>query len=195
MQNSGDSNRFDAFAEGIEPGGLRNRDDIKLLICYMLKSLGKAVPKRLITESLTLEALANYFEINNAVSELEKAGHIIKTDEETESYVISPTGETIAQGLDVMLPRTVREKAISAVLKLTTLARRELENNITIEKGKSGYHINFSSVESGEEIIGIRLFASDMRQIQRLRDGFLQNPSRVYEAVINALSENEKENI
>jgi predicted transcriptional regulator len=191
----GDSNRFDAFSDGIEPGGLRNRDEIKLLICYMLKSLGKEIPKKLICDSLTLESLANYFEINNAISELEKAGHVIKTDEESESYAVSESGKTIAQGLDVMLPRTVREKAISAVLKLTTLARRELENNIHVEKSGSGYHITFSSVENGEEIIGIRLFASDMMQIERLREGFLLNPSRVYEAVINALSENAKEDI
>ena len=62
------------------------------------------------------------------------------------------------------------------MLKLTTLARRELENNIHVEKSGSGYHITFSSVENGEEIIGIRLFASDMMQIERLREGFLLNP-------------------
>lgn len=29
---------FDAMSDGIAPGGLRNKDDIKVLICYLLKS-------------------------------------------------------------------------------------------------------------------------------------------------------------
>jgi len=31
----------DTFSEGIAPGGLRDRADIKLLVCYLLKNTQK----------------------------------------------------------------------------------------------------------------------------------------------------------
>ena len=37
---------FDAFDEGIELGGLRNRDEIRLLICYILRAVDGAFEKR-----------------------------------------------------------------------------------------------------------------------------------------------------
>lgn len=37
--------KFDAFDEGIEPGGLRSRSEIKILVCYLLKILINPFPK------------------------------------------------------------------------------------------------------------------------------------------------------
>ena len=36
---------FDAFTEGVLPGGLRNRSEIGVLVCYMLDSAGQPIPK------------------------------------------------------------------------------------------------------------------------------------------------------
>ena len=34
---------YDAFDEGIEPGGLRSRNEIKVLVCYLLKSIEQPI--------------------------------------------------------------------------------------------------------------------------------------------------------
>lgn len=65
---------YDAFDEGIEPGGLRSRNEIKVLVCYLLKSIEQPISKQLINEILQENSLANYFEINQAVSDLVRAG-------------------------------------------------------------------------------------------------------------------------
>ena len=57
---------YDAFDEGIEPGGLRSRNEIKVLVCYLLKSIEQPISKQLINEILQENSLANYFEINQA---------------------------------------------------------------------------------------------------------------------------------
>ena len=50
---------YDAFDEGIEPGGLRSRNEIKVLVCYLLKSIEQPISKQLINELLQENSLAN----------------------------------------------------------------------------------------------------------------------------------------
>ena len=40
------------FSEGIAPGGLRDRAEIKLLVCYLLKTLNKPLSRTQINEIL-----------------------------------------------------------------------------------------------------------------------------------------------
>ncbi len=58
---------FDAFDKGIELGGLRNRDEIRLLICYILKAVDAPISKQNLTIPCFRNSLANYFEINQAI--------------------------------------------------------------------------------------------------------------------------------
>ena len=36
---------FDALTAGVKPGGLRSKQDIKLLICYLLSSIPQGLSK------------------------------------------------------------------------------------------------------------------------------------------------------
>ena len=60
----------DTFSEGIVPGGLREKNEIKLLVCYLLKTLKKSLTRTQLNEILSEYSVANYFEVNGAVSEL-----------------------------------------------------------------------------------------------------------------------------
>ena len=74
---------YDAFTEGIEPGGLRNRNEIKTLICYLVSHLDTPITKGQLNNIICEEGLANYFELNQALSEVIENGniHIAKADE------------------------------------------------------------------------------------------------------------------
>ena len=61
---------FDAFDAGIELGGLRNREEIRLLICYLLKTIDKPLEKSQLNDAVLENGLANYFEVNQALTEL-----------------------------------------------------------------------------------------------------------------------------
>ena len=102
---------YDAFDEGIEPGGLRSRNEIKVLVCYLLKSIEQPISKQLINEILQENSLANYFEINQAVSDLVRAGSLEEAAQEGDTvYRVTDQGRSAAQTLEVNLPRSVREK-------------------------------------------------------------------------------------
>ena len=61
---------FDTFDEGIAPGGLRSKNEIKILICYLYNSVNDKMSKNLVTEAIINDELANFFEIFSAFDKL-----------------------------------------------------------------------------------------------------------------------------
>ena len=57
---------YDAFTGGVAPGGLRSKSDIRILICYMLKSVNAPLSGDDIIKVLQEKSLANYFEASDA---------------------------------------------------------------------------------------------------------------------------------
>ena len=109
---------FDAFDQGIELGGLRNREEIRLLICYLLKTLDKPIEQARLNDAVLENGLANYFEINSAISELLSNACIDTVlEDDEECLVILPRGREIAENLETSLPKTVRERAVNSAVK------------------------------------------------------------------------------
>lgn len=52
---------YDAFTAGVEPGGLRTRDEIRILLCYLLTSVNAPLSREDILQSVQGLGLANYF--------------------------------------------------------------------------------------------------------------------------------------
>ena len=55
---------YDAFTQGVKPGGLRSKSEIKLLVCYIICKIDNGISRNQLNEILTGEVLANYFESN-----------------------------------------------------------------------------------------------------------------------------------
>ena len=92
---------FDAFDEGIELGGLRNRDEIRLLICYILRAVDAPISKQNLNDSMLQDGLANYFEINQAISELLKNGTIdMDIDENGDTDIKEIAGHGVSAAVD-----------------------------------------------------------------------------------------------
>ena len=53
---------FDTFDEGIMPGGIRSKNEIRVLICYMFNSIKDKLSKDIVIEAVLQYELANYFE-------------------------------------------------------------------------------------------------------------------------------------
>ena len=103
----------DAFTAGVRPGGLTDSTQIRLLLCYLVKNAGP-IARTDIENALMDEALVNYFEIGSCLDDITKQQLVTLTDG---SYIITDKGRKVAQELAYDLPRTVREKAVTAVLR------------------------------------------------------------------------------
>ena len=89
----------DVFTEGIEPYGLRKRNDIGILICYILDNLGKPFLKDDLIEVIQDNELANYFETTNALSELMKNKNVEYVDEKHKYIRVTKNGRLISKQL------------------------------------------------------------------------------------------------
>ena len=102
----------DAFTAGVRPGGLTSSTEIRLLLCYLVKNAGP-IARQEIENALMEEALVNYFEIGSCLDDITRQQLVTVQDN---VYSITDKGRKVAQELAYDLPRSVRERAVAAVL-------------------------------------------------------------------------------
>ncbi|MCH5190266.1 MAG: DUF4364 family protein [Oscillospiraceae bacterium] len=181
---------YDAFDAGIELGGLRNRDDIRLLVCYLLKSVDSPMTRQMLNEAMQEDGLANYFEVGQAIEELLKTANIT-ADIVGEDEVISVTqkGREAAEMLETSLPRTVREKAVNSAIRLITKARVERENKIEVTKEENGgYTITFTLFDKNTQFMKLSVYVCDSLQLEQVKQNFINDPVKVYSTIITSLT-------
>ena len=172
------------FVAGIEPGGLRSSSEIKLLICYLVESVHTALSKDIISQSMQVYGLANYFEITSALDELVKLENL---KQQNDLYSITPKGSMLAKTLSNDLPRSVREKAALAVFSLLTQIQNENENHVEILEQDSGYMVRCHISDGLGDMMQIELRVPDFNQAQLVKKNFHKRPSEIYEVLYAAL--------
>ena len=80
--------KYDAFRQGVEPGGMFTTADVRLLVCYLLHTLKEPVSKQVLTDALCEAGLANYFEIASAADVLVEQGKDRKSVVEVNSVML-----------------------------------------------------------------------------------------------------------
>lgn len=95
-------------------------DDICVLICYLIYSLGCPLSKSQLAEITSLEDAVNFFDFSNALDKVR--GHLCtETDVDGETvYTNTPTGIKAARDLGASLPLSVREKMFSEAVRVYT---------------------------------------------------------------------------
>ncbi len=181
---------YDAFDAGIELGGLRNRDDIRLLVCYLLKSVDSPMTRQMLNEAMQEDGLANYFEVGQAIEELLKTANItadIVGDDEV--LTVTQKGREAAEMLQTSLPRTVRERAVNAAIRLITKARVERENKIEVVKEENGgYTITFTLFDKNTQFMKLSVYVVDSLQLEQVKQNFINDPVKVYSTIITSLT-------
>lgn len=183
--------KFDAFTAGVRLGGLRSKNDIKLLICYMLKSVNQPLSKDEIVSVLQENGLANYFEINDAFSDLIGNNNITHAPDDTSKCVITESGKLIATQLDTALPISIREKTLTATLGLLAKIKRENENTVTIENAPNGCSVSCNISGSDDiNLMTINLFVADSKQAELVKLNFQEDPHLIYTCMLALLTKN-----
>lgn len=183
--------KFDAFSAGVNLGGLRSKNDIKLLICYMLASVNQALAKDEIVSVLQENGLANYFEINDAFSDLIGNNNISKNRDNPDKYVVTESGKLIVNQLDTALPISIREKTLAATINLLAKVKRENENVVTIKKEENGCYVS-CNVSGGDNVnlLTINLFVPDTKQAELVKQNFQEDPNLIYTCMLALLTKN-----
>ena len=173
--------QYDAFSTGVENGGLFHTDEIKTLICYLLRNVDAPLSSEQIRQILVTQGLANYFDVSESVSELLRAG-IVTADYvgEQEQLHLTQIGENASLELLRDIPKSVREQVLEAVAKV----RNAEQTRIEVEPCGSGFNVTFRVADREEDLMCITLYAADKEQVERMKDNFLKDPVRIYSGIL-----------
>ena len=176
----------DGFDEGVAPGGLKDADDIKILICYLLKSVGRPLSFDNLNEILQHDGLCNYFGFASALHELLVSGHVdLLKDGGVEYYKATGLGEATAALFERRLPVTVREKAVNAAVRLLARIKRESENRVEIAQNTSGgFEVTCTVYDMGDTLMSVKLLVADRAQAESVKRQFQTNPEIVYKGML-----------
>lgn len=178
----------EAIAEGISPGGLNSDLEIKILVCYLLKSVGRPISKTQLNSAVSEHGLVNYFDLSGALSELLRSEHIRLIQENGEEYyAIAPLGEQTADSLGKSIPASVKEKALSVCMRLLARLQTEKETDVSIDRTADGFVVRLAILDEGTDLMHLGLFVPDLLQAEKVREQFLAAPGPFYEELMETL--------
>ena len=169
---------FEAFKAGVEPGGLYNYEEIKILVCYLLSIAENKLTAEDISDIIRKDGLANYFDITQAIFDLQSAGNILI--DENHTYALSENGKLIVRELFADVPFTVRQKAQSALDKHLLLKRTLKDNHVEIKQTGGKHTVTISMLENGEELMGISVSVPDLATANLVKENFFDRATDVY---------------
>ncbi len=176
----------DAFTAGVQPGGLNNSQEIRILLCYMLNTAGCPMERDQVSEIIVGGGMANYFENENAIEELIRMGHLV---EDGPTIAVTTTGAQIGESLAVRIPYTLRQRSAEAALKLLKRRQIEQDNKVDIRRLEEGGYAVTCTVKDGQrDLLSVTLRVSDNRQAEQIKENFLNDPSLLFQGNLAILT-------
>ncbi len=177
----------DSFDYGVEEGGLRDISQVKILICYLLQTVGGSLPRHLLDEALQSDGLCSFWTISAALSQLLENGMILSQEKDgLVGHTITEQGKACAAELETAIPLAVRERAVKRAAGLLAKAKAATQTQIQMEKGEDGYVVSFSVPDGNRELFTLRLSVADSLQAHYMKEKFLEDPTKIYRDILKA---------
>lgn len=176
---------------------LKDLTIIKILICYLIHQLNRAVEPDQLYEIAVGNNIINYFYYQEAIDDLLKTNTILLTTnfEGKQCYILTEKGSLCARSFHNYVPKTYRDNLVKAGLQY--FSRLKLNNEIKIEYipiETGGYYVHCRCIDIQNDLIDLKLFAPDETQAHLLGEQIMLNPIGFYSRIINfALGNKEEE--
>ena len=175
----------EAFTAGVKPGGLTDDTQIRILLCYLIKTAGP-LTRDTLQGALLQEQLVNYFEFADALAEVQKQGLVTCTDEQ---YSITDKGASVASTLAHDLPRTVRESAIRAVMQIQSWRHKAASNRAHVEEKDGKYVVWCNIGDLGSDVFQLQLTMPDKLTAEMTKNMFIAHGSDIYSKLMDMLTQ------
>ena len=181
---------FDTFDEGIAPGGLRSKNEIKILICYLFNSVNDKLSQSIVVEAIRADELANFFELVVAFEELVADGNLKESDvvDGEQTYTLTSNGKVIANQLETTLAHTVKQKSYDCALRLLSERKTARENFVDIVKSENGFEVNCRVSGGDVTLFSFTLYAPGYEQAEVIKKNFLSYPGTVYKTMLGMMT-------
>ena len=144
-------------------------------MCYLIRTAAPLC-RQDIENALLGEQLVNYFELAGSLADLEDQGLV--TVDENGGYHITPKGISVTDELGFdLLPRSVRETAIRAVIRAQQWVRKAAQHQTQVTKTDQGYVVHCSINELGSEVFGLSFTLPDPLTAEMVKNAFIEKGS------------------
>lgn len=175
---------------------LKNKDDIKIFILYLLQNINYPLDFPTINDIVVQDEYVNYFDFAECFAEILDMGHVVeeigvdeKTGEKVTRYRISPLGSAVVSQLQSGLLRSIRERSLKSALKLLSFKKRGAEISCrTSELDDGKFAIECVITEMGREILHINLVDDSSQRIERMKANFEDRPDGIYKGIMALLA-------
>lgn len=173
---------------------LRDKNDIKIFILYLLKNLKYPLDFNTISDIVVQDEFVNYFDFAECFGELLDSGNIElmpdsgKSDTK-ELYRITQNGITVAEQLQSSLLNMIKEKSLKSAMRLLSFKSRGSDVRCHTEEREDGrYNLVCEVIEGGCAIMHIELVIDTKYQLDKMEYNFNERPEIIYRGVISLLT-------
>lgn len=166
---------------------------LNILLCYLMYKIGRPVDTENLYDIAISTGVINYFYYQDSIDYLLRNELIeLKNNGETDLYELLPKGKACAQELKKYAPKSYRDKLVLAALRY--FAKRKYEQEIKIDyiKLDNGYYTRVRCLDSGDDLMDMKLYAPDLTQAKLIGEKIMLNPAGFYGKVVELALSNEE---
>lgn len=175
----------EAFTAGVKLGGLTNTTQIRILLCYLIRTVAQPLSRQELESALLEQQLVNYFELAAGLADLEQQKLV---QLENGRYHITPEGRKVADLLLTDLPRSVREQAVQAAVLAQQYARKAAENQALVRRTRDGWQLDCRIQEMDREVFSLSLLMPDQATAEAAREAFINKGGDFYKILLAMFS-------
>ena len=175
----------EAFTAGVKPGGLTTTTQIRILLCYVIRTVAHPLSRAELEQAMLEKELVNYFELADCLSDLETQELVTVEDGR---YHITEKGRRVADLLLTDLPRSIREQAVQAAVLAQQWARKAAENKAMVLPAEGGYLLDCRIQELGQDVFHLSILMPDKATAESAKEAFIEKGAEFYKVMLAALS-------
>ncbi len=179
---------IDALEGGVY-GGLVSKENIKLLICYIINNINRSLPRDEFCSEMHAEGIANYFELAEAFVDLTSKQLIIESEEQSGEFNLTNKGLATINQLKENIPLPIRERAFFSTVKMLRRLKYREQTKVDAESlGGGEYLLSCSIIEGEKEMMTIKLNVPNFETAQKAKNIFWDSPEKVHAGIIRLLT-------
>lgn len=176
-----------AITAGVRVGGLTDRTEIKILLCYLLAELKQPITQNQLIECVCGQELVNYFEMQSALQHL-LDNNFIKEDEN--GFSIMPEGKDIARQLESVVSSTVKRYAYTMALNILQYEALKKQHKVTISPvDGGGYNLHCSIEDDDFTIFSIDILMPDEKSAEYAGQQFILKGQDMFKCMLGIMTD------
>jgi len=161
-------------------GFIHDKLDIKLLILYIMDRVAAPIDFDTLTDLSMCDNGVDYFQFAEAAAELTDSGHL---EQNGELYAVTDKGRRACAAGESSLSPVIRQRCDRRLAPLNQALKRKAQ----VAEQSQGFDVCLSMDDDQGSLFSLTLLSPTREDAQRIADGFLAHPDRVYNGLLGVL--------